>query len=183
MSVLCCIFYRYRLLLQDLLKHTKETHPDYAKLKGMHIMYTVEPLYKGHFGTIILVLITEVSSIQRSFNTVQYYTGTQNGVLIIEVSTFQRFVIERSQCICTCVHIMYVGTYMHKYVPTYIHIFVHTYICIYNLGSIKASSLYDEHTFSGKYVHTYIHAHTFTHTVRMYLCLYCSYLSGCKLGP
>ena len=27
------------------------------------------------------------------------YTGTQNGVLIIEVSTFQRFVIEISPCI------------------------------------------------------------------------------------
>ena len=60
--------------------------------------YTVEPLYKGHVGTIILVLITEVSSIQRSFDTLQYYTGTQNGVLFIEVSTFQRFVIERFHC-------------------------------------------------------------------------------------
>ena len=37
---------------------------------------TVEPLYYGHFGTLSLVLITEVSSIQRSFNTLQYYTGT-----------------------------------------------------------------------------------------------------------
>ena len=61
-------------------------------------VYTVEPLYKGHFGTLILVLITEVSSIQRSFDTLQYYTGRQNGVLIIEVSTFQRFAIERSHC-------------------------------------------------------------------------------------
>ena len=59
---------------------------------------TVEPLYYGHFGTLILVLITEVSSIQRSLNTVQYYTGTQNGVLNIEVSTFQSFVIERFHC-------------------------------------------------------------------------------------
>ena len=42
----------------------------------------------------ILVLITEVSSIQRSLNTPQYYTGTQNGVLIIEVSAIQRFIIE-----------------------------------------------------------------------------------------
>lgn len=25
---------RYRLLLQDLLRHTKETHPDYGRLKG-----------------------------------------------------------------------------------------------------------------------------------------------------
>ena len=57
--------------------------------------HTVGPLYNRHFGTLILVLITEVSSIQRSFNT---HTGTQNSVLIIEVSSIQRFVIERSHC-------------------------------------------------------------------------------------
>ena len=57
--------------------------------------HTVEPLYNRHFGTLILVLITEVSSIQRSFNT---HTRTQNDVLIIEVSSIQRFVIERSHC-------------------------------------------------------------------------------------
>ena len=61
-------------------------------------IYSVS-LYYGHFGTLILVLITEVSSIQRSFSTPQYYTGTQNSVLIIEVSAIQRFVIERSHCI------------------------------------------------------------------------------------
>ena len=55
----------------------------------------MEPLYKGHVGTIILVLITEVSSHLEVINTLQYYTRTQNGVLIIEVSTFQRFVTER----------------------------------------------------------------------------------------
>ena len=33
---------------------------------------TVESVYKGHVGTIILVLITEVSSIQRSLNLLQY---------------------------------------------------------------------------------------------------------------
>ena len=59
----------------------------------------VQRNFSINFGTLILVLITEVSSIQRSFNTLQNYTGTQNGVLIIEVSTFQRFVIERSHCI------------------------------------------------------------------------------------
>ena len=59
----------------------------------------MRPLYKGHFGVLILVLNTEVSSIQRSLNTLQYYIGTRNGVLIIEVSTFQRFVIERSHCV------------------------------------------------------------------------------------
>ena len=29
----------------------------------------------------------------------QYHTGTQNGVLITEVSAIQRFVIERFHCI------------------------------------------------------------------------------------
>ena len=43
--------------------------------------------------------ITEVSSLQRSLNTLQYYTGTQNGVLITEVSAIMRFVIERFPCI------------------------------------------------------------------------------------
>ena len=59
---------------------------------------TVGPLYKGHIGTLIPVLITEVSSILRSLYTLQYYTGTQIRVPITEVSTFQRFVIERSHC-------------------------------------------------------------------------------------
>ena len=73
------------------------TNPNMA----MHINnnITVEPLYYRHFGTLILVLITEVSSIQRSLNTLQYYTGTQKGVLIIEVSAIQRVVIERFHCI------------------------------------------------------------------------------------
>ena len=57
----------------------------------MHVMYTVGPLYYGHFETLILVLITEISVIQRSLNALQYYTGTKNGVLIIEVSVIQRF--------------------------------------------------------------------------------------------
>ena len=51
--------------------------------------------------TLISVLNTEVSSIQRSFNTLQYYTGTQSGVLIMEVSAIQKFAIERVHCICT----------------------------------------------------------------------------------
>ena len=56
---------------------------------------------------------------QRSFSTLQYYTGTQNGVLITEVSAIQRFVIERSQCICieyTCA--------------------VHTRICSFSSGNL-----------------------------------------------
>ena len=36
------------------------------------------------------VLIAEVSSIQRSPKTLLYYIGMQNGVLIIEVSAFHR---------------------------------------------------------------------------------------------
>ena len=48
-------------------------------------IYTVGPLYKGHIGTLIPVLITEVFSIHRSLNTLQYYTGKQIGVPIIEV--------------------------------------------------------------------------------------------------
>ena len=47
----------------------------------------------GALWDLSLVLDTEVSSIQRSCSTLLYCTGTQNGVLIIEVSTFQRFVI------------------------------------------------------------------------------------------
>ena len=35
-----------------------------------------------------------------SFDTLQYYAGTQNGVLIIEVSAIHRFVIERFHCSC-----------------------------------------------------------------------------------
>ena len=60
---------------------------------SLDVWCTVEPLYYEHFGTLILVLITEVSSIQRSLSTVQYYTGTQNGVLITEASAIRRFVI------------------------------------------------------------------------------------------
>ena len=64
----------------------------------MHIYYTVDLSIKDTLGPLNLVLITEVSSIQRSLNTLQYYTGTQNGVFIIEVSAIQRFVIERFHC-------------------------------------------------------------------------------------
>ena len=39
---------------------------------GQVYIRTLKPLYYGHFGTLILVLITEVSSIQRSLNILQY---------------------------------------------------------------------------------------------------------------
>ena len=87
------------------------------------------------FGTLILVLITEVSSIQRSLNTLQYYTGTENGVLIIEVPAIQRIVIERLHCTCTYVQILIhvcANTYtcMYKYVYMYAQIrtLVHTHL-------------------------------------------------------
>ena len=57
--------------------------------------YSGTSLLGGHFGTLILVLNKEVSSIQRSLNTLQYFTGAQNGVLITEVSAIQRFVYNR----------------------------------------------------------------------------------------
>ena len=53
-------------------------------------MYSGTSFHHGHFVTIISVLIKEVYSIQKSFNTPQYYTGTQNGVLTVEVPSVQR---------------------------------------------------------------------------------------------
>ena len=66
---------------------------------------------KDTFGPPLYVLIIVVSSIQMSFYTLQYYTGTQNGVLNIEVFLIQKFIIERSHCIVTfmkCIIIYYV---------------------------------------------------------------------------
>ena len=61
--------------------------------------YHIQWTFKDTLGSyILLVFITEGSSIQRSFYTLQYYIGRQNGVLITEVSTFHRFVIERFYC-------------------------------------------------------------------------------------
>ena len=91
--ILNCQYYVF------LVKLNYHTYFLYTVVKYSINQATVEPLYCGHFGTLILVLITEVSSIQRSFSTPQYYTGTQNGVLIREVSAIQRFVIERFHCI------------------------------------------------------------------------------------
>ena len=92
---------------------------------------TVEPLYYGHFGTLISVLISEVTSIQRSFNTLQYYTGTQNGVLITEVFAIQRFVIERLHCIRTnegrWVGQHHTGTHIWRWVEPH-HTGTHTYV-------------------------------------------------------
>ena len=56
------------ILFLKIRKHGS-THPFY--MHGLHLLYTYSgtSLY-GHFGTLILVLITEVSLVQRSFNTV-----------------------------------------------------------------------------------------------------------------
>ena len=76
---------------------TSSTSKYNVNLVRVHRPYnTVEPLYLGHIGTFILVLM--VSSIQRLFDTLQYYTGTQNGVLIIEVFAIQKLVIGRFHC-------------------------------------------------------------------------------------
>ena len=52
-------------------------------------------------------------------NTLQYYNGTQKGVLNTEVSTFQRFVIERFHCICmymyVCMYTVYVSILVCMY--------------------------------------------------------------------
>ena len=66
----------------------------YPRCKPFPLRQTQWNLSIEDTGTLILVLITEVLSIRRSLNTLHYYTGTQNGVLIIEVSAIQRFVME-----------------------------------------------------------------------------------------
>ena len=157
-------------------------------------VHTVEPLYYGHFGTLILVLIKEDPSIQRSFNTLQYYTGTQNGVLNIEVFAIQRLVIERFHstqihmyCICSLIRIRthvhntstshtYVHTYihtkdMHMYVRTsysmYIAKYTGMYICTYR-------TVYNPGKYT--YVRTYVqYMRTYTiyrHMINLPICIY-----------
>ena len=80
------------------------SHGEESKPVSIHFISIDVDEYTGTSLLITLwdlnyALNTEVSSIQRSFNTMNYYIGTQNGVLITEVSTFQRFVIEWSHCI------------------------------------------------------------------------------------
>ena len=85
---------------------------------------TSEPLYYVHFGTLILVLITEVSSIQRSLNTLQYYTGTQNGVLIVEASAIQRLYREVPLYLHTC---------------TYTNAHTHIHVCVMQIHFVQTS--------------------------------------------
>ena len=42
--------------------------------------------YSSELGTTLVLGHGMVSSLQRSLDTLQYYTGTQNGVLITEVT-------------------------------------------------------------------------------------------------
>ena len=89
--------------------------------------------YYGHFETLILVLITEVSSIQRSLNTLQYYTETQNGVLIIEVSSIQsspdtlQYYTETQNGVLI-IEVSAMQRFVIREVPLYIHIiqYVHS---------------------------------------------------------
>ena len=69
---------------------------------------TIETPYCGLFLPLINVLITEVSSLQRLLDIITCYTGTQNGVLITDVSTVQSFSIDR----VTLQIRMYVNTYV-----------------------------------------------------------------------
>ena len=60
--------------------------------------HTVEPLNKGHLGTIEIVLYKEVSFIQRTNNTLKYYHGTETSVLYREVSFIQSIFYQRFHC-------------------------------------------------------------------------------------
>ena len=71
-----------------------------------------------------------MSSIQRSLNTLQYCTGTQNGVLITEVSAIQRFVIERFHCICVRT---YISMYMYVHIDAYTRTYIYVYSCEYEM--------------------------------------------------
>ena len=53
---------------------------------------------------------TSLFSTKRSFNTLKHYIGTQNGVLIIEVSSFRRVAIQRFNYITKPLH-MYIHAY------------------------------------------------------------------------
>ena len=79
----------------------------------------------------------EVSSIQRSFNTLQYYTGTHNGVLIIEVSAVQRFVIEGSHC-AVIPHI-YIAHVLYSFTQLYLIVY-----CTYSPDIIMCSKFGDD---------------------------------------
>ena len=68
---------------------------------------------KDTLATLFYVLIIEVSSIKRLLNALQYYTGTQNGVLIIESFSVPSFVAIERFC------------YMDMLFDVYI---VHTYV-------------------------------------------------------
>ena len=63
----------------------------------------------------------EVSSIQRLIYTLQYYTVTQNGVLITEVSAIQRFAIARFHCTCM---------YVYMYLCTCVKSSVYVCVCV-----------------------------------------------------
>ena len=81
-------------------------HDELAVVEFVHVMitncfdfiYSETSLLRTLWDLKFSPQYTEVSSIRRSLNTLQYYTETQKDVLIIEVSTFQRLVIEKFPC-------------------------------------------------------------------------------------
>ena len=93
-------------------------HRMYGVNFGYWLQYHIGTYVRTYSGTSLLRSLwdLDVSPYYRgvltldSFNTLQYYTGTQNGVLIIVVAAIQRFVIERFHCICVCT--LYVHTHV-----------------------------------------------------------------------
>ena len=107
---------------------------------GIYIRIRIIRMYILYSGTSLLWTLWDLDFsphyrgflIQRSRSTLQYYTGTQNGVLIMEVSAIQRFVIERSHCIMyerssmhmllSCVHVRTYIKHIHNFVILlYVH--------------------------------------------------------------
>ena len=130
-----------------------------------------------------------MSSIQRSLNTLQYFTGTQNGVLTIEVSAIQRFAIERFHCIRTFV--------CHMYIFTYMYVRIITNVCTVCVHMCMCYSLYDgsqdnNNSFTGhiskcttcvriynqlKYVCSHLEKSVMY--IRTYLCISIGYFINC----
>ena len=97
MSALCEVCVYICMYAVTVYMGTMYNHMYIGVYSGTSLLRTLwdidfSPYYRG-------VLNSEVT--YTYCNTLQYYTGTQNGVLIIEVSAIQRFAIERFYCIRT----------------------------------------------------------------------------------
>ena len=98
---------------------------------------------------------------------------------------------------CTCMHNMYIYTYIHTYyvhtcilyVRTYIHTYVHSYVHTYT----RMHTYMHTHTYLPTYIHAYMHTyiHTYIHTcmhavlthVPMPVCTNVNCLSTCGRLP